>query len=156
MELWFHAMYSNIATLAYLSTTDTADKKCHVCPALTLLPKWMKYQQARWALGNKQMTRKNSSEGTFFYHQLITGEFLLIRRSLFFFFISQRVNLDVACSASFVQSGCLVPQSWTTTADSCAVSSKAKGAAIFQIPFEHLQPPICALCKALAQWSCSK
>lgn len=140
MELWIHAEYSNIATLAYLSTTDTADKKCDVCPALTLLPKWTKYQQVRWALGNKGMTRKNSSEGTFFHHQLMTTWelFLLIRRSLF---ISQWVNLDVACSASFAQSGCLVPQSWTTTADSCAVSSKAKGAAILQIPCEHLQLP---------------
>lgn len=61
-----------------------------------------------------------------------------IRRSLF---ILHRVNLDAACSASFAQLRCLVPQSWTTTADSCAVSSKAKGAAILQIPCEQLQPP---------------
>lgn len=59
------------------------------------------------------------------------------------FVFLQGANLGVAFSASFAQSGPLVPQSWTTTADSCAISSKARDAAILQILLcEHLQSPV--------------
>lgn len=44
--------------------------------------------------------------------------------------------------ASFLGGGHSVPLSWTTTADSCAVSSKARDAAILLIFCEHWQPPL--------------